>query len=153
MKLLDFFTGKETWGEFWRLLGQLDDDSRFAQAQEDDEELARRLVALAPEEVEEKPWRPKAAGWTLLHEMMARLLDRQDALISLVSELPAGVRKRRELPPSFPRPETALGRARAEIRAAREEAYMEQVEDFADKAKARWRAMSEEEKAEMTRKR
>lgn len=152
MKLLDFFTGAETWGEFWRLLGQLDDDSRFARAQEDDEELAQRMIERGLLTVEdEKPWRPKAAGWTLLHEMLARMLDRQDATVSLLSELPAGVTKRRELPPQFPRPQTARSRARTYLKLQQEKEYDDKITDFAERAKDRWRAMSPEQQQAWSR--
>lgn len=147
VRLLDFFTGVETWGEFWRLLSQLDEDSRFHTAQEEDEELAQRLIdrGLLPDE-EELVWRPAARSWSLLHELVAQVRDRQGDIAALLADLPTGVKERHKPPAQFPRPDTALGRARAEVRARREQAYDDKIHDFVEKAKERWNQMSPEQR-------
>lgn len=126
------------WGKFWRLLGQLGSDSRYVKAQQNDPEVAAMLAA---EESEGDPreWKPQAAEWTLLHDLLARIGDRQGEIAALIADLPVGVKKRHEPPAPFPRPETELDKARARIKAEREQAYDDRLLSLVEAGKQRWR--------------
>jgi hypothetical protein len=68
-------------------------------------------------------------------------MDRQDVMITLLADLPTPVKKRTEPPPPFLRPDTALARARARVKALEDQAYVEKIDDFVAKAKERYRRM------------
>jgi hypothetical protein len=143
VRLLDFFTGKEPWGEFWRLLSQLGADSRYAKAQQDDPELAEVIAEeeaakkKAGDETGEK-WRPAPADFTLMHSMVAEVRDLlADVVVITGRGLPSnGTRKFAE---RYPRPRTELDKARLRISEREDVEYMEQMDDAILAAKQRWR--------------
>ena len=141
VRLLDFFTGAETWGEFWRLLGQLGSDSRYVKAQLDDPEVAR---AIAQREKEEDPaWHPQAADWTLMHDLMASILDRVTEMVVITGRgLPSN--GTRQFPPPFSRPDTELGRQRQQVAAETIQRYDDKILGEVERAKERWRAQQAE---------
>jgi hypothetical protein len=138
VRLIDFFADVEPWGEFWRLLGQLGADSRYVKAQQNDPEVAD-LLASQESEDDPQEWKPQAQEWTLLHELVARLGDRQGDVAALIADLPVGVKTRHTPPPAFPRPETELDKARKRIAAEREQQYDDKVIDLVERAKQRYR--------------
>lgn len=84
-----------------------------------------------------------------MHEMVAQIRDRLGDLGAILLDLPTGVKKRHDSPPTFPRPETAMDRARAAIKAKREQAYDDKINEFVEKAKERGRALTPEQRAVM----
>ena len=136
------------WGKFWRLLQQFEGsgESYYARAREADEELAGILAEELVDD--EAPWKPPAADWTLLHEMMAQQRDRLGEIAALLADLPVGVKQRHTPPPMFARPDTALSKAMARIKREREEEYDAKLDAFVSDAKARWRRNKEREEQE-----
>lgn len=136
------------WGKFWRLLDTLGDGSRYIRAQQNDPEVARYVAEkeAADRKAAEKagtppppPWRPAADDWTLLHELMARNLDRTGMVATLIADLPTTVKTRTPFPSVFSRPETLLDRYRREIAEAEDKAADDRLMDLVTAAKQRWR--------------
>jgi hypothetical protein len=138
VRLLDFFTGTETWGEFWRLLSQLGADSRYVKAQLDDPEVARRIAEA--EDPEDPQWSPQSTDWTLDRELLASIRDLLADLTVIAGRgLPSnGVR---QFPPRYPRPDTETERARARMAAEKIQRYDDKILGEVERAKERWRAM------------
>lgn len=65
-------------------------------------------------------WQPRAADWNLEVALLAEIRDRMGQALTLLADLPAGVKKRSKPPPAFPRPQTAIDRARAQLELAME---------------------------------
>lgn len=140
LDLLDFFRDERPWGQFWRLLDQLGRDSRYRAAQLDDPDVAELL---AGEDGGDK-WSPMPADFTLMHELVAEVRDLMaDAVVILGRGLPSN--GKREFVDRFPRPDTELARALENREKTKVEKYDEDLLDFAEKAKARWRAQQERE--------
>ena len=108
---------------------------------QDDPELAEKIVA---DEDEDAKWHPRPSDWTLDRELLAQVRDRLGQVASLLADLPVGVKQRHNPPPAFPRPETALDKARIAKAKREEREYDEKLLDFAEQAKARWRAQQAE---------
>lgn len=113
-------------------------DSRYAKAQRNDPELAAQIAAEASDD--DPPWTPPLTDWTLLHELLQVNNDRLGHLAALVADLPIGVKQRHTPPAPLPRPVTEIEKAMKAAREARDRAYDDKILDFAEKAKARWRA-------------
>jgi hypothetical protein len=142
VRLLDFFTGKEPWGEFWRLLSQLGADSRYMKAQQDDPEMAQRIAEA--EDPDDPSWSPQAADWTLMHELMASVRDLLvDVVIITGKGLPSDGPRR--FPPPYPRPDTELEKARKRVAEIKLRTYDDKILAEVERAKDRWRAMKAQE--------
>lgn len=80
-----------------------------------------------------------------MHELVAEVRDLlADVVVITGRGLPSD--GKREFVDRFPRPDTALSRALANREKTKIERYDEDLLDFAEKAKARWRAQEEAQK-------
>lgn len=139
------------WLEFWPLVRQLSGDSRFAKAQLNDRAVVEQMLDDAEADEKEngtQEWRPPAEDWSLMHELVAQVRDRLGAVAKLIAELPTTVETRRPVPPPFPRPLTEYDQALAAREKVREDQYDQHLMDVVDQAKARWRAMQDEQAQE-----
>jgi hypothetical protein len=115
-------------------------------AKHQDEDFVAAIVEREVEDDDEAPsWSPAAEDWTLLHEMLAQVFDRLGALAMIT----AHAKPEAKGPDPFPRPVTALSKARESMKQVKLDRYDEKLLDVVAKAQQRWRDLSEEERDAM----
>lgn len=118
--LHDYFRGLKPWRRLLNVLDRLPANSQYVTAQRNDPELAE-LIASLPE-AEMGRWRPPATEFSLDTSLLAEIRDRLGVVATLLGDMPLapGVKRRSKPPPPFPRPLTAIERARAAAEAQME---------------------------------
>jgi hypothetical protein len=108
--LLDFFRGRRPWPQLLRLVARLPEHSHYKAALVQDERYAEAV--LATEQAGTMPHHQPLVGWTREAAVIADLFDR---LTALMASDPGKVTP-------YPRPKTAVDRARADAALARHKA-------------------------------
>ena len=127
------------WGKFWRLLARLGADSAYQKALQDDPATVASALAADDTETEGTPWRPAVEDWSMLHELLAQIRDRQGDIAAILLDLPVAVKSRHKPPQHFPRPLTELDRARIRIQNEKDEADMARIDAFVKRGKENWK--------------
>lgn len=118
LDLLDFIRGVHPWGKLLRIADQLPRASRYQAALADDDEMAEQYLAhvgVARDEMERegKVYRPRTlAGWTDEVATMADLADAMNQLHATLIQANSAKGASRPTVNKYPRPVTALDRAR-----------------------------------------
>lgn len=115
---MEYFRRQRPWWEFTALLQGLPSHSHFVSAQRNDPQVAEWLAA----QPERARWVPPPTEWTLGHELLAGIFDRLGEQTAVTANVSGRMRQPAQSPDRFPRPVTAIekAKARAEARIERE---------------------------------
>lgn len=127
LDLVDFFRGRYTWRKLLSLLDHLPASSAYVEAMADDEERAEWLASL-PEDSTARA--PRLSQWTPEVDLLAAILDRLGDVVRVTVASSGG--KPGETP-RYPRPATAIDRARRTARYRRHLDLVEEVHQAQDR--------------------
>lgn len=127
LDLVDFFRGRYTWRKLLTLLDHLPASSAYAEAMADDEERAEWLASLPQDSTARAP---RLSQWTPEVDLLAAILDRLGDVIR--ATIASGGGKPGDSPP-YPRPTTAIDRARRTARYRRHLDLVEEVRQAQDR--------------------
>lgn len=117
----EYFRGERPWAQLRRFLNGLDSPSHYIVAKQNDPVVALDIARQIREQKASGRgggrWTPPATQWDTPTELLAKILDRQGEILSVLSDLPVatdkhGKPKKRSKPPkAHPRPATAIDQA------------------------------------------